>query len=292
MNIGRSSVGLLLALSLTLPSFACSIDGTSGIVPENDLSIPVDAKNVSGISEQDFISVIQEAATIYAPVIARQGAQLKIRYNWASSQVNANAIPEGNLRVINLFGGLARHPQMTKDAYALVLCHELGHHLGGAPKKTERGSTWASSEGQADYFATLKCLRRMFLNDDNRAALRGQQFPKALLDSCKASWPSSSDFLICVRSGMAGLAAAKTFQAIVKADTPPAFHTPSRLVVAATNLNDYPDYQCRLDTFYQGALCQVDETVELSNADARQGTCHQLNGHRSGNRPSCWYKAR
>jgi Zn-dependent protease with chaperone function len=54
-----------------------------------------------------------------------------------------------------MFGGLARDPLVTKDGFSAVICHEIGHHIAGAPRK---GFSWASNEGQADYFATTKCL--------------------------------------------------------------------------------------------------------------------------------------
>lgn len=290
MNIGRSLISTLLTLSFSLPALACTIDGKGGIVEDNDLYIPVGKSMSSGVTEEQFKAIINEAATIYAPEVARRGAQLKIRYNWTDGTVNAQAVPEGRNWVIKLFGGMARHPEMTADGYALVVCHELGHHLGGAPKKVQ-GRSWATSEGQADYFATLKCLRRMFLNDDNLAVLRGKQYPKQLLDSCKAAWPSAQDYYICVRSGMAGMSVAKVFQSIRVAAVAPSFATPDRNTVAASS-DDHPAYQCRLDTFFQGAICQVDEALEVSNTNERQGVCHPANGHRTGNRPGCWYRSR
>jgi hypothetical protein len=33
-----------------------------------------------------------------------------------------------------MFGGLARHELVTDDGFMMVVCHETGHHLGGAPR--------------------------------------------------------------------------------------------------------------------------------------------------------------
>lgn len=289
MNIGYSILGITLSLALVAPTaLACTEDGKGGIVPENDLYIPADQKADGAVTEAQFDSIINEVATIYAPIVARAGAQLKIQKNWKDGTVNARAMPKGNLWYLLLYGGMARHPEMTADGYTLVVCHELGHHLGGAPKKS-LGKSWASSEGQSDYFATLKCLRNMFLNDDNLAILRGKQYPKALLDSCKASWPTPADYHICVRSGMAGMSVAKVFQAMSRAAAAPNFATPDKTVVKSSN-DGHPAYQCRLDTYLQGAICPVDETVELSKTDARSGSCHPAHGHKTGGRPFCWYK--
>jgi len=79
--------------------------------------------------------------------------ELVIDKHWEDGTVNAYASENGNNDVISMFGGLARHPAITPDAFYLVACHEIGHHLGGAPKK---GNTqWASNEGQADSVNTL-----------------------------------------------------------------------------------------------------------------------------------------
>lgn len=289
MMCRSNCLALVMALTFSLQALACSIDGKSGIVPENDLYIPVASKNSStGITKEEFNSIIAETEAIYAPIIARKGAQLSIQKSWTDGTVNARAIPEGNKWILKLYGGMARHPEMTADGYALVVCHELGHHLGGAPKKTFR---WATSEGQADYFATLKCLRKMFLNDDNRAALKGKKYSLKLINSCKEAWPNKEDYYICVRSGAAGLSLANVFKAMRGASTPPNFTTPANNTVSTTNL-EHPHYQCRLDTYFQGSLCTVDETVELSNSNERLGVCHPRNGHTTGNRPACWYKSR
>lgn len=289
MKSGSNCLAILMAMTFSLQALACSIDGKSGIVPENDLYIPESPKNApTGITKEQFDDIIDETATIFAPIIARKGAQLLIQKNWADGTVNARAIPEGKKWILKLYGGMARHPEMTADGYALVVCHELGHHLGGAPKKTR---SWATSEAQADYFATLKCLRRMFLNDDNRAELVGKKYSVKLINSCKEAWPNKEDYYICVRSGAAGLSVSKVFQAMSRSTTAASFTTPDRTVVSTTNL-EYPSYQCRLDTYFQGSICTVDETVELSNANELLGVCHPRNGHKTGNRPSCWYKSR
>ena len=80
-----------------------------------------------------------------------------------------------------MFGGLARHKLVTPDGFALVACHEMGHHLGGAPR---RGG-WASNEGQSDYYATTKCARRIWA-EDNNAAIMQDRISKGLEISEKA----------------------------------------------------------------------------------------------------------
>ena len=147
--------GLLFASLLTVaPVLACTEDGKEGFLPENDLKISVNAKRFGGISEEQFNTVIDKVNDVYAPLVAQEGGTLKIVKNWTDATVNAYAQRQGTTYLVSMFGGLARHETITEDGMALVVCHEIGHHIGGAPKKTW-GSAWASNEGQSDYFATL-----------------------------------------------------------------------------------------------------------------------------------------
>jgi hypothetical protein len=67
------------------------------------------------------------------------------------------------------------------------------------------------------------------------------------------------------------------------------FETPDTKVVTRTN-DSHPRAQCRLDTYYQGSLCDVNMNEDVSQKDEVQGTCHPSLGHRLGNRPLCWFK--
>ncbi len=59
-------------------AMACSEDGKSGFVEENDLYIPADAKTRTGITEAQFNSVISKIETIYAPLASGLGGKLNI----------------------------------------------------------------------------------------------------------------------------------------------------------------------------------------------------------------------
>ena len=148
---------------------------------------------------------------------------------------------------------LARHKTITTDGFALVACHEIGPHIGGAPRYA--GEDWASNEGQADYFATLKCLRRVWQSEDNGAAVRNMTVPAFLSNSCKTQWADKADQEHCVLVAKAGDSVAKLFAALGRNAKAPKFDTPDPKVVTATNDN-HPATQCRLDTYFQGALCE------------------------------------
>ena len=74
-------------------------------------------------------------------------------------RVNAEIQKNDKEVTINVMGGMLAHPKMNPSTLKLLLCHEMGHLLGGAPLKSRNG--WSSTEGQADYYSTLACAKRM-----------------------------------------------------------------------------------------------------------------------------------
>jgi hypothetical protein len=281
-------LSLFLALTLSASSFACTEDGRSGIVEDNDLYIPVGTKSAGGITEAQFNAVITKLEDIYVPIASNMGGKLKIARKWDDGTVNANASRFFSSWSVNMYGGLARHETITADGFALVLCHEIGHHIGGAPKVSNFLMTWASNEGQSDYFATAKCLRRAFLNDDNAAVIKRMTIPGTLASACAKAHPNKLDRDICVRSGMAGASVSALFAALRK--KPEAkFDTPDPSKVSKTD-NAHPAHQCRLDTYFQGALCERSFNEDVSQKDEVQGTCHRSLGDTVGLRPLCWFK--
>jgi hypothetical protein len=291
MKFTANFFAMVLALSVATNGYACSEDGSTGIVAENDMYIPANLKGLkTGITEEQFNAIIDKVETLYAPIVASAGGKLSVSRAWEDGTVNAFASRSGTTWQVAMFGGLARHEAITEDGFALVVCHEIGHHLGGAPKKAGWGSsTWASNEGQSDYFATLKCLRKVFLNDDNASVVRGLAAPAELKKACRKEFSKRVDENICIRNGMAGLSVAKLFQALRKETVAPDFKTPDALVVPRMK-DEHPATQCRLDTYFQGALCQMDDATDVSQTDEKVGTCHPSNGDTLGNRPLCWFK--
>lgn len=281
---------LLTTLALTSAAWTCSIDGKEGFLPENDMYIPSNIKTTGGITETEFNRVIDKAEGIYRPIIESHGARLEVTRNWEDGTVNAYAQQLGKTWRVAMFGGLARHNTITSDGFALVLCHEIGHHIGGAPKKGNfwGGSSWASNEGQADYFANLKCLRRIWQDEDNAAVVAKMEVPEAVSKACGEQWTWNHDYNICVRGTMAGYSVSRLFHDGTGRNLPDVT-TPDPRVVNTTNHN-HPDYQCRLDTYFQGSLCNIDYTQEVSMTDEFVGTCNIASGDTVGNRPHCWFK--
>ena len=286
--MNKLSQGLLLAtLIATQPVFACTKDGQEGFVTENKLNIPVNTKSITGISENQFNSVIDQIEGIYAPLVSEYGGKLEVVRKWTDGTVNAYAQQEGDVWKVSMFGGLACHKTITADGFALVVCHEIGHHIGGAPRYA--GGDWASNEGQADYFATLKCLRRVWQSEDNASVIRQMNVPEVLTTTCQKNWANEADRAICIRGGMAGESVAKLFAALAWSIKQPKFDTPDTRQVSTTS-DSHPATQCRLDTYFQGALCEKSFNEEIGQQDEVTGSCHGSTGHSTGLRPRCWFK--
>lgn len=278
---------ILLLSSMAGSAFGCGADN-DGFLPENTMNIPVGAKSAGGLTEAQFNAVIDKIEPVYAPIIASRGGKLKLNRKWTDGTVNANATQFFGTWTVNMYGGLARHEKVTEDGFALVLCHELGHHLGGAPKVANFMMKWASNEGQADYFATLKCLRTVWVHDNNEVIISKLKAPEALVSACTKNHGDKADRAICIRGGMAGVSVANLFAAM-RNQPEASFTTPDRSVVTKTN-DAHPAFQCRLDTYFQGALCEKSFTEDVSQKDEVQGTCHGSTGYTIGVRPLCWFK--
>lgn len=261
----------------------------NGIFPENSEYIPVSQVSIYSLSSQQFNETLDRIQKVYGPVIASKGGRLAIHRLWNDGTVNASADRNGGVYNLNMYGGLARHPLVTPDAFMLVACHELGHHLGGAPKIDTFWSTWASNEGEADYFAGLKCFRKVFTDQENLDWLTNADVHPTVKAKCEQTWSQPAEQAVCMRFAMAGYAITSMFKEIKYRDAPLDFDKPDSSQVRQTD-DSHPMPQCRLDTYFQSALCTASVDAQLSDTNPDQGTCSRSHGDAEGVRPLCWYK--
>ena len=295
----------LIITSLTfLQAFSCDISGMGGFAPENNLRIPVveksvnnikkisfnntDPKTTNNINEKIFLASIARVSSVYEPVVKKMGGILFMNNRWIDDRVNAATQQYEQYRIISIFGGIARHRFITVDGLMMIVCHELGHHIGGAPNQSIHGLTWASNEGQADYFASLKCMRRVLSTDDNVTIVSNMQIDPTASLKCKSIYKSATEIAICQRIAMAGKSLAM-FLGDLKGNSYVNFKSPDSSVVNTT-FNNHPKAQCRLDTYMAGALCDKPVLEDLSETDAIAGTCIKKDGYTQGVRPLCWYR--
>lgn len=264
-------------------------------MPDNQLFLEDDSAkevNSNGIDEAYFNGIIAKAQAIYAPIVAQHGGNLTIEGDWSDSTVNAYANRSGNSWTVNMFGGMARRNEITKDGFALVICHELGHHLAGYPFYVGQ---WAANEGNSDYYATAGCAAKLFTDEAPAPTPEPAPTPKspcpfapsfvadANATPCKG-FSFGADTSVCQRSIDGSLSLGKLL-AVLGGQKAPAINTPDRTVVSKTQ-DSHPKAQCRLDTMYQGILCTKiwnDSIIPRTKADMASVSCSA--------RPACWYKA-
>lgn len=289
----KNKIGFLFVVCLLAYSpFAqsCTVDGQEGFFPKNDVRIPLTGMHSFSIEKDVFMKAIDKANALYAPVFKAQGRTLEIVKDWDNAQANAFAKRSGKTSIVHMFGGLARHPKVTADGFMLVICHEIGHHLGGAVKNPGLfGKSWASNEGQSDLFATLKCAREVWKDEDNVAIVSQMNVPARAVEFCKKSFADLNEQALCMRSAMGGKSLADTLLALNKKEGETLFEKPDPAVVKST-FNKHPEAQCRLDTYFAGSLCVRKKEEALSDTDPTVGTCSTEKGDNVGTRPLCWYK--
>lgn len=217
----------------------------------------------AALTQQQFNSIINEFKVFYTPLMRQEGLTLKFDANWNESKVLAGISIPKNQAVLTISGGNARQEMMTEDAFRIILCHEMGHVLGGAPKRSPQH--WSSTEGQADYYATSKCMKMMIPENENRderilsAAL--------VLGKMNAIYNKEDPNKITLES-----------------------KDPNRLAKTTTL---HPSAQCRMDTMVSGLICPISETIDFSNNDPDMGACRHASTdpeERAGARPRCWYR--
>lgn len=272
----------LAVVMIGLSPYFAHADRLCDFMPENDLRIPVHAPFANrDMNQSAFNEILSRIERVYGPIVAAKGGRLQVIKDWDNDQVNAYANRSGDTWQIHMFGGMARHPQITNDGFALIACHELGHHLGGAPRYNGR---WASNEGQSDYWATLKCAHKIWGRDNNGSLMNRVRVPASVRRGCAESFPNSEASALCARSAMAAYALGAVLASMTGGGRPD-FDTPDTSRVNRTD-DGHPEAQCRLDTYYAGALCKANPNVDVSASDPDHGTCSQGRGAR----PQCWYR--
>lgn len=159
--------------------------------------------------------VVQNFETLLVREIPRDH-DLVIHLEPLNPKVNAEIKKNEREVFISVWGGMISHNEINKNALNLLLCHELGHFLGGPPLKSRDG--WSSTEGQADYYAASRCVRLLHM--------------------------SEADFL----DGATRLA---KIYAEVSREPTPSIDRCDTTVATRTNYG-YPKTQCRLDTMMAG----------------------------------------
>jgi hypothetical protein len=279
---------LVLASSILLSgkSFSTtSFKKEESCFPLSNITYESGNKSLQGISQIEFDQIIANALTVMGPEVQKRlNKKLIIEKRWKDATVDAFATrDDDNNAIVVMNGGLARHPSMTKEAFLLLICHEIGHHLGGAPKNLRGQSglrSWSSAEGQADYYATSKCLPAFYKS--------GTGFKNLDVDENTTDYSialSKCQDNTCAKLTLAGLAASKVFASMVSGTPIPQLGSTDSTKVSTTFYR-HPNPQCRLDTYLAGANCDLGPEVPFDLVNPRIGACVEDRGVR----PSCWFQ--
>lgn len=255
------------------------------------------------------VALYQDHAAAANPVGTHK---LSWRIDWnsdaASAHVLLNAEDDWTIQVS---GGWLTVSSMTTEVFALTMCHEVGHFVGGFPFKTggrkdDTGAlgTAISAELQADYFATKDCLPRLWANETEVNAAAFAELEPSGIERCTTAYSDPASQALCGRILRASLQTGRLYEEQEVLQAPrelayPQLDTPDTTEVEVTR-EGHASSQCRLDTLVAGAVCAVKATgTEIpgfvppygeysvaSQEAARPFACQTG----PGARPRCWFQ--
>ncbi len=236
--------------------------------------------------------IINNAKAVYAPLsITTFNKPLYFRIS-ESQTIGGSAHHEVDHLSIVLDRELLETPRLTPDGFRMLICHELGHLFGGSPRKNvppewdgptaHDGLSLMTSEGQADYYASLVCFRKLLaIEAPDSPGPNFQRVGARLKHKCEVEAGfKNSKLEECLRAGLAGEDFLKlTFEFNISCEK---FDDS----IAPNLIRDfYPDRQCRLDTIVNGALCIENQTLVLDFDQMENNGCRQ----EYAIRPACWF---
>lgn len=217
----------------------------------------------AAVNESQFEQITDEIKQEFQGDFQKLGLRFVLNKQWKNTKRDAGIkIPKGEA-ILTITGEMARDQLMSEDGLRLLLCHEIGHVLGGAPKSSS--GHWSSNEGQADYYATSKCINRIIENDDRY----NDRVVEASL----------------VLAKMLAISAGKPHEDISISN--------KDITRVSQTYNGHPNAQCRLDTLLAGLTCPISPAIGFSDSNPNQGACLRSSineDERDGARPRCWYR--
>lgn len=214
-----------------------------------------------------YSNIRSKFISIYAPIIkAERRVDLKLSLNEDFSNMAAGVSLYKEAAQIEMGVDVHRTAAMTPDAYVAMLCHEMGHLLGGKPysKNTLKptaewvSNTPSSSEGQSDYFSA-SCLQHYFLvNKENNVA--DTSVTERIKNLCAAKYKNTTEENSCLRSIKSGFELMIYIASIYEQFGPKSnMPRPNMNLTEADGVSAfrlYPSLQCRFDTYLAGVLKQ------------------------------------
>jgi hypothetical protein len=232
----------------------------------------------NGYPEHRYHYVLNTIHEIYSPIIEAQGGRFVIKRDWSDGAVNAWAERIADRFIVEVPGGMGRYSLINEEAFILTICHEIGHLLGGFPKRGK-----ISFEGQSDYYAPMKCMRKVLKEIERFPATDVTLNEQSVKDHC-ANY-SLDEASICERSLRGALSLSSYYAKLERRRDFPQFHTRDTTIAKET-LRAHPKSQCRLDTYLASTLCDISHDVNFGEDNEVEGACIA-----EYKRPACWFKS-
>jgi hypothetical protein len=113
---------------------------------------------------------------------------------------DGDIVPQASERAVQVSWTLSTAWTVDEDTYLGIICHELGHHMGGSTgSKPEK--IGISSEGQADHFSSHICLERVLEDKPISIETEDDQY---FYNRCLESHHNLADARKCYRIGKVG----------------------------------------------------------------------------------------
>jgi len=217
----------------------------------------------NGYQKTRYHHVLDKVIETFNPLFLAQSQELKILRDWSDGAVNAWAFRLGREAWLEVPGGMARYHLISEEGFLMTICHELGHLLGGSPHRLR-----ISFEGQADYFAPMKCMENIL----SALEVKPSQFLEGSGNVCVGEF---------CQERLKGIKSLTSYYAFLEKVRPPTLATTSTTVVEQT-LSGHPPAQCRFDTMIKALGCSDRDPFSYDN---------QVDGACRGElaRPACWF---
>ena len=213
-----------------------------------------------------YAKVREHFLAIYGPIVtAERHVKLKLGLDKEDPMTPAGVSLYSDRAEIDMGSDLHRDSAMTPDGYLAMLCHEVGHVLGGQPylENTMKPSPqWvsnipSSSEGQSDYFSSLACMKKVFAETTQTTVADYAVTPR-IKGLCVSQYAKPLDQNICQRSVLSGFEImhfiASVYDRYNTNVERPALDMDASEARGLSWGRMYPSLQCRFDTILAGAL--------------------------------------
>jgi hypothetical protein len=244
----------------------------------------------SEVSKDEYFKITKSLYFLYGKKFEDNGGKLNFTLKESDQAANAFASKNvDNVWEITVISSLLNFKEQTRATIGLILCHEIGHFMGGQPYVEGIQLTPAvrssapkkmSCEGQADYFATSECIKKLSnempdLFTDNLGVLN-----PLVSAECDKSYSEKKESELCQNVATASFQTTLIYQKIMeKLNVYQSFYSRIENEKSDRTLNhvgEYPTLDCRYETFINGILCS---SLTNNNCDDKKWS-----------RPACWFQ--